>query len=145
LNHFEHVSEAEKKKLRELGAPILDTFTDFTGFETTVLNRAYKLWSQECIQQAYAIRNKVFHIPEVEYWFNDFKRICDPEYIPTEHDVLMCRVKTTGIVLTEFKANHYNFEYVAKWRQTTNDIATECLMLVLSVTNVKNGCPPLMV
>lgn len=36
-------------------------------------------------------------------WFNDMERILKPDYIPTEQDVLLSRVKTTGIVCARFQ------------------------------------------
>lgn len=39
-------------------------------------------------------------------------RISEPNYIPTEQDVLRTRVKTTGIVETHFTFKNLNFKYV---------------------------------
>ena len=42
------------------------------------------------------------------------QRLCAPDYIPSEQDVLRSRVKTTGIVEThfEFKDLHFKYELV---------------------------------
>lgn len=42
-------------------------------------------------------------------FFNNIDRISDDDYVPTEQDVLRCRVKTTGIVETEFDFNGFKF------------------------------------
>jgi guanine nucleotide-binding protein subunit alpha len=38
----------------------------------------------------------------VRSFFDEANRIADPEYIPTEADVLRARTKTTGIYETRF-------------------------------------------
>ena len=42
-------------------------------------------------------------------YFNNIDRICENDYIPTESDVLRSRVKTTGIVETEFDFGGFHF------------------------------------
>jgi guanine nucleotide-binding protein G(i) subunit alpha len=39
---------------------------------------------------------------DVRSFFDEVNRIADPEYIPTEADVLRARTKTTGIYETRF-------------------------------------------
>lgn len=45
-------------------------------------------------------------------YLNDLERICQPDYIPTQQDVLRTRVKTTGIVETHFTFKELNFKSV---------------------------------
>lgn len=45
-------------------------------------------------------------------YMNALERLGDPEYIPSEQDVLRTRVKTTGIVETEFEYKHLKFLWV---------------------------------
>eukprot|EP00965_Chrysotila_dentata_P119751 3959543-Pleurochrysis_carterae.AAC.2 len=42
-------------------------------------------------------------------YFNDIDRISAKDYLPTEQDVLRSRVRTTGIVQTEFKVKSLDF------------------------------------
>ena len=53
-----------------------------------------------------------FSPPSLEYnksFFKNIDRISNGEYVPTQQDVLRCRVKTTGIVESEFDINGMKF------------------------------------
>lgn len=45
-------------------------------------------------------------------YLNDLDRICQPDYVPTQQDVLRTRVKTTGIVETHFTFKDLYFKSV---------------------------------
>lgn len=42
-------------------------------------------------------------------YLNEMDRICKPEYMPTEQDVLRSRVKTTGIIEEQFSCKELHF------------------------------------
>lgn len=42
-------------------------------------------------------------------YLNQLDRITDPDYLPSEQDVLRSRVKTTGIIETKFSVKDLNF------------------------------------
>ncbi|KPP80220.1 hypothetical protein Z043_100142 [Scleropages formosus] len=44
-----------------------------------------------------------------EFYLNDLERLVQPGYVPTEQDVLRSRVKTTGIIETQFSFKDLNF------------------------------------
>lgn len=90
---------------------ILDMFADFS-IERTALHKVPTLWKQKSIQKSYRCRNTIFHIPEITHWLDDMSRIFDEDYMPNELDVLCSRVKTTGIVYSEFLENGYNVELI---------------------------------
>lgn len=46
------------------------------------------------------------------YYFDHAVRIGNPDYVPTDEDVIMTRVRTTGIDTTEFKEPPYLFSVV---------------------------------
>ena len=60
---------------------------------------------------------KMKHIIKVKNekfsYLDAIQRLCAPDYIPSEQDVLRSRVKTTGIVEThfEFKDLHFKYEH----------------------------------
>lgn len=43
------------------------------------------------------------------YFFENMGRIISPDYVPTETDVLRVRLRTTGVIETQFKVNHLIF------------------------------------
>lgn len=42
-------------------------------------------------------------------YLNDLERLIQPGYVPTEQDVLRSRVKTTGIIETQFSFKDLHF------------------------------------
>lgn len=42
-------------------------------------------------------------------YLNEMDRICKPDYMPTEQDVLRSRVKTTGIIEEQFSCKELHF------------------------------------
>jgi len=50
-------------------------------------------------------------------YLNALDRISQPDYIPTEQDVLRTRVKTTGIVETHFTFKELHFKFVRAFSQ----------------------------
>lgn len=45
-------------------------------------------------------------------YLSDLERLVTPGYVPTEQDVLRSRVKTTGIIETQFSFKDLNFRWV---------------------------------
>ncbi|XP_035031719.1 guanine nucleotide binding protein (G protein) alpha v1 isoform X2 [Hippoglossus stenolepis] len=43
------------------------------------------------------------------YFFENMTRITSPDYVPTETDVLRVRLRTTGVIETQFKVSHLIF------------------------------------
>jgi hypothetical protein len=69
-----------------------------------------ELWNDEGIQKVYRQRSKFQLLDSTEYFFAHIKRIAKSDYVPNEQDVLRCRVKTTGIVESEFDFNNIKFK-----------------------------------
>lgn len=44
-------------------------------------------------------------------FFDEVKRIVDPDYVPNEMDVLRARTKTTGIYETRFQMGQLSIQY----------------------------------
>jgi len=61
-----------------------------------------KLWKDPGIQKTYSLRSNFQLLDSTEYYFLKLDAVSEPDYIPSEADVLRTRVKTTGIVETEF-------------------------------------------
>jgi hypothetical protein len=54
------------------------------------------------------ILKSITHHPFCSY-FDNMRRIADPDYVPTEQDILRTRVKTTGIIETQFDYKELHF------------------------------------
>ncbi|XP_076336113.1 guanine nucleotide-binding protein G(i) subunit alpha-like isoform X2 [Tachypleus tridentatus] len=69
-----------------------------------------KLWQDSGVQKCYN-RSREYQLNDsASYYLNSLDRICDPNYIPTQQDVLRTRVKTTGIVETQFYFKGLHFK-----------------------------------
>lgn len=60
------------------------------------------LWKDPAVQAAY-LRANSLQLPDCSlYFLENIHRLAQPDYVPTAEDVLYARVRTTGIVETEF-------------------------------------------
>jgi GTPase SAR1 family protein len=67
------------------------------------------LWADEGIRNTFKLRSKYQFLDTAGYFFDAIDRISHPHYEPTYTDVLRCRVRTTGIVETQFKLASHEF------------------------------------
>ncbi|TMS37404.1 hypothetical protein L596_004341 [Steinernema carpocapsae] len=69
-----------------------------------------KLWEDAGVQECFA-RSREYQLNDsAAYYLNALFRIAQPNYIPTQDDVLRTRVKTTGIVETHFTYKDLHFK-----------------------------------
>ncbi|MBN3300615.1 GNAO protein, partial [Amia calva] len=67
------------------------------------------LWADQGVREA-ASRGYEFELNDSAlYFFENMARIIAPEYMPTETDVLRVRLRTTGVIETQFKVSHLVF------------------------------------
>ncbi|TNM85438.1 hypothetical protein fugu_007709 [Takifugu bimaculatus] len=67
------------------------------------------LWSDEGVRSAVARGYEYELNDSALYFFENMIRITSPEYVPTEMDVLRVRLRTTGVIETQFKVKHLVF------------------------------------
>ena len=61
-----------------------------------------RIWNDEGVQHCFS-RSREYQLNDsAGYFLNDLSRILDHHYVPTEQDVLKTRVRTTGIIQTQF-------------------------------------------
>lgn len=65
--------------------------------------RIKRLLQSKPIVTAYEERDKYWIPDSAQYYFDHITRICHPSFKPTEEDYLSCRVRTTGIIETNFE------------------------------------------
>eukprot|EP00320_Phaeocystis_rex_P019230 CAMPEP_0119059598 /NCGR_PEP_ID=MMETSP1178-20130426/3704_1 /TAXON_ID=33656 /ORGANISM="unid sp, Strain CCMP2000" /LENGTH=354 /DNA_ID=CAMNT_0007040641 /DNA_START=54 /DNA_END=1118 /DNA_ORIENTATION=- len=68
-----------------------------------------RMWAHAAVQQAFGRKNEFQLHDSASYLLNELGRISAPGYVPTEQDVLRSRVRTTGIVRSDFKIKRVNF------------------------------------
>ncbi|XP_051977607.1 guanine nucleotide-binding protein G(o) subunit alpha-like isoform X2 [Xyrauchen texanus] len=67
------------------------------------------LWADQGVRSA-AARGYEYELNDSAlYFFENIGRIIAPDYMPTETDVLRVRLRTTGVIETQFKVKHLVF------------------------------------
>jgi len=86
----------------ELSKEFVQSLKTDAPIDEEVAQHIKNLWADEGIMAAYD-RRAEFQLPDsAAYFFERIDDIAQPDYLPTEQDVLRSRVRTTGIVETEF-------------------------------------------
>ena len=71
------------------------------------------LWRDKGIQATYSYRDREFQLNDsAAYFFNNLPRINQPDFVPTEDDILRVRVKSTGIDEAVFTFGGLTFRYL---------------------------------
>lgn len=70
------------------------------------------VWSDKGIKKCYQQRSKLQVIDSVSYFLDNLEKVTNPDFIPTDQDILQARKKTTGII-------EYNFALEEGKRPTT--------------------------
>jgi len=68
-----------------------------------------ELWGHASVKAAFERASEFQLNDSASYYFEDVDRLADGNYIPTEQDVLRSRVRTTGIVQSDFIIKSMNF------------------------------------
>ena len=67
------------------------------------------LWNDPAIKKAFENRRNLGIVDSCPHFFDDCKRIFSDDYIPTEQDILLARIPTTGIRVIEFEVKGNRF------------------------------------
>lgn len=67
------------------------------------------LWEDKAIQTTYDQRSRFQLADGTKYFFDMINTVCKSDYLPSEDDILRCRVRTTGIVENEFEIDGNKF------------------------------------
>ena len=67
------------------------------------------LWATPSMKAQFDRRSEFQLNDSAEFYFNEVERLCVPNYLPTVDDVLRSRVRTTGIVQSDFRIKGLDF------------------------------------
>jgi guanine nucleotide-binding protein G(i) subunit alpha len=70
------------------------------------------LWTETAIKEAYNHRTEYQFVESMGYYMSQFDSMMDPNYLPSELDVLCSKVKTTGIIETSIHAGKHVIKVV---------------------------------
>mmetsp|Transcript_19476 Transcript_19476/g.21785 ORF Transcript_19476/g.21785 Transcript_19476/m.21785 type:complete len:382 (+) Transcript_19476:61-1206(+) len=62
-----------------------------------------ELWQTEAIQNTYKRRNEFWLLDSFSYYIKNLDRFCQDDFVPTDEDSVMARIRTTGIVVTQLE------------------------------------------
>jgi GTPase SAR1 family protein len=113
------------------------------------------LWFDQGIRDTYGMRGKRFQLNDTaDYFFDNIDRFMDDYFVPTEADVLRCRVRSTGIEEAQFLFDGLTFTMVdvggqrserRKWIHCFDNVTAvlycgslSCYDLVLREDNTQN-------
>ncbi|CAM9169366.1 unnamed protein product [Choristocarpus tenellus] len=81
-------------------------------FTPKVANYIATLWADPGVREAYGKRNKFWLLDAASYYFDEVLRLAETDYVPTDEDIILTRVRTTGIDTTQFSEPPYTYSVV---------------------------------
>ena len=100
------------------------------------------MWQDKSIPKVFDHQNEFYLMDSAPYFFEEVKRIAEPDYTPTEADVLRARTKTTGIYETRFQMGQLSIQYVCGACSLANlhaNMCTACSMSVAKEASARSG------
>ncbi|GMH96236.1 hypothetical protein TrVE_jg6454 [Triparma verrucosa] len=71
-----------------------------------------RMWKDEGLQECYARRDEYWCLDAAVYYFENVIRLGEEDFVPSDEDMIMTRVRTTGIVVTEFEELPQKYQLV---------------------------------
>ncbi|KAN0121442.1 Guanine nucleotide binding protein (G-protein), alpha subunit [Russula decolorans] len=99
------------------------------------------LWNDKGVQQAWDRGNEAALPENLGYFFSALDRLFQPEYVPTEQDIVRCRARTIGITETVFQLREHEMLMVdvggqkserRKWIHCFQDVTSILFLVSLS-------------
>lgn len=99
------------------------------------------LWNDKGVLLVWKRRAEFQIVESVKYYFNEIDRIMKPDYISTQQDMLLARVRTSGIVTEKYVIDKKNFEMYdvggqrnerKKWIHCFDDVTAVIFVAALS-------------
>eukprot|EP01099_Mayorella_cantabrigiensis_P000210 TRINITY_DN1091_c0_g1_i1.p1 TRINITY_DN1091_c0_g1~~TRINITY_DN1091_c0_g1_i1.p1 ORF type:complete len:377 (+),score=102.30 TRINITY_DN1091_c0_g1_i1:90-1133(+) len=104
------------------------------------------LWADKGIQEAFS-RSKEFQLNDnAKYCLDNIDRIAEPDYVPTQVDVLHTRVRTTGVIEISFQLGNRKVRLVdvggqraerRKWMGCFDEVTAVLFCVALSEYDLK--------
>ncbi|RCH98001.1 guanine nucleotide-binding protein subunit alpha [Rhizopus stolonifer] len=132
------LEDPDHAKYRDI---IYDTPMQISRLPTKVADALRVLWNDAHVLTAFG-RSREYQLNDsAKYFFDALDRISNPDYLPTNRDVLMTRVKSTGITEVVFKIGDVVYRMVdvggqrserKKWIHCFDDVVAIIFMVALS-------------
>lgn len=70
------------------------------------------VWNHPCIKATFERRSEYWNMDATPFYLNEVFRISDPDFEPSEEDMVMARVRTTGIIVTQVPEPPFTYQVV---------------------------------
>merc|ERR1712241_565848 len=119
-------------------------FETVTTFESPYVEAIKDLWNDGGIMECYDRRREYQLTDSAKYYLSDIDRIAEPNYLPSQQDILRVRVPTTGIIEYPFDLEEIRFRMVdvggqrserRKWIHCFENVTSVIFLAVLSEYN----------
>ncbi|KRY49136.1 Guanine nucleotide-binding protein G(q) subunit alpha, partial [Trichinella britovi] len=116
-------------------------YESVTTFEEPYVSYIRDLWNDKGILEVYDRRREYQLTDSAKYYLSDIDRISQPNYLPTEQDILRVRVPTTGIIEYPFDLEQIIFRMVdvggqrserRKWIHCFENVTSIMFLVALS-------------
>ena len=87
-------------------------FKTVTMFEPPCVEAMKHLWQDKGIAECYDRRREYQLSDSAKYLLSDLDRIAQPDYLPTQQDILRARVPTTGVTEYPFDLEELSFNMI---------------------------------
>ncbi|CAD6187092.1 unnamed protein product [Caenorhabditis auriculariae] len=106
INFMNHDRESDARVILD----ILKQGRESEAFTTELTVALKNLWNDKAVKEIYEQKRLECHLHESsQFFFESIERIANPNYKPTEMDILLTRTKTTGIVEVSFVIKKVHF------------------------------------
>lgn len=109
-----------------------------------------QLWKDAGIQKVFSRKDEYWNMDSTPYYLNEVFRIADNSFAPNEEDMIMARIRTTGIVISEVVESPFKFQVVdvggqrserRKWIHCFDDVKAIIYLASLSGYNQGKAHP----
>jgi guanine nucleotide-binding protein G(o) subunit alpha len=102
--------DPDKESDAKMVLDVIARMEDTEPFSEELLAAMKRLWADSGVQECFGRSNEYQLNDSAKYFLDDLDRLGAKDYMPTEHDILRTRVKTTGIVEVHFHFKNLNFK-----------------------------------
>jgi len=98
------------KETEESARYILDEVKTDSPINKEIAKHIKILWADAGIKNTFGNRARFQVDDACQYFFGRVDAMAEDDFLPSYHDILRCRARTTGIVETDFEIEEYHFK-----------------------------------